>query len=511
VLYNAVADILHAASAKEAPHFKSKAIPCAENTRAKIRAMIREWIESPTDTTPIFWLNGPPGIGKSSIAKSVAVESESRGRLAASFFFTGSKEVTSPKHVFPTIAYQIHSDGIVGNTKFAKLQGNPHIHDRLSLPRQACELLEQPLERSPNDTSERPSPKIVIIDAADECTDDEDKNEVRCVLSLIASLGDRLTADNFIPVRFLIASAQEEYIENCLKGADSKHTYREHTLTLDEAKADVAAFLTDNLKGQGLSDSQIQKISAQSGGLFVHAATVQRFFTSKDGLTTEERLEALDKDPRVLLKQDTPLGILYYKILCVSGYFDFESDKPTSTQQLVHKILLLYDPLPSSAIERLFRLLQGKCQAALEKLRSVIHVNGDEPVDTYHASFRDYVLNHEYDPRCTVDPSLLHAEIAWFCLTNLNEAMTEQLKFSKEQKDAVHYSCRYWALHLKKASPSQNLVEVLVKFGGSALYFWLEGYISLNDNGDAISSLHSVVEWAVSDSNPSSSCKPSNS
>jgi hypothetical protein len=493
-----VLDTLRSKSSPEASHQKSMATPCAQSTRRKILEEIREWMASPGGTDPVFWLNGPPGIGKSSIAKTVAENSERDLTLAASFFFTRNKEVTSPKHVFPTIAHQMLSNNIVQHTNFPKLNDSVQNQDETYLPIQANELLKCPLELPFTDTPRRLAPMIVVIDTVDGVTEEKDKHEVWLVLSLIASLGSLLSNGKYVPLRFLITSVPGNNIENCFKGIPSEHTYRQHALTPDEAQADVYVFLQDKLEGF-LSDSQIQKLAVQSGGLFVYATVVARFFTSAGGRTTAQRLAALERDTSVLLKRDTPLDRLYNQVLQTSDYLDV--DKPT--RLLVHRILLLQEPLPSLAIERLFHLYDNECQGALETLRSVLRVEDGKPVDVFHASFRDYILSQEHDPRYTVDPPVIYADIAQFCLQLITESKgannsIAQAGIIKGKKDALHYACCYWQVHLTAAFFNPYLAEALAEFGNEALYFWLEAYIFLKDAGDAILSLQSITEWAVS-------------
>jgi hypothetical protein len=59
-------------------------------------------------TWPIYWLSGLAGIGKSTIAKTVADRAEGRGMLGASFFFSrGDEPLRNPQLVFPTLAFQL--------------------------------------------------------------------------------------------------------------------------------------------------------------------------------------------------------------------------------------------------------------------------------------------------------------------------------------------------------------------------------------------------------------------
>ena len=82
---------------------------CFEGTREAILENIYNWVDS-TDrgTPPIFWLNGLAGIGKTTIAHTAAERADERGLLGASFFFSrGDGELTNPRLVIPTLAFQL--------------------------------------------------------------------------------------------------------------------------------------------------------------------------------------------------------------------------------------------------------------------------------------------------------------------------------------------------------------------------------------------------------------------
>ncbi|KAF8225376.1 hypothetical protein L208DRAFT_1227856, partial [Tricholoma matsutake] len=62
------------------------AVTCQPETRTRVLEEIRSWADS-TTTTPICWLSGPAGTGKTTVAHTIAEEYNKRGRLAATFFF----------------------------------------------------------------------------------------------------------------------------------------------------------------------------------------------------------------------------------------------------------------------------------------------------------------------------------------------------------------------------------------------------------------------------------------
>ncbi|KAJ7899378.1 hypothetical protein B0H13DRAFT_1466205, partial [Mycena leptocephala] len=59
-------------------------------------------------SSPIVWLHGPAGAGKSAIAQSLCQKLEEEGRLGASFFFKrGHQSRGHAKRFIATIAYQL--------------------------------------------------------------------------------------------------------------------------------------------------------------------------------------------------------------------------------------------------------------------------------------------------------------------------------------------------------------------------------------------------------------------
>ncbi|KII83602.1 hypothetical protein PLICRDRAFT_62922, partial [Plicaturopsis crispa FD-325 SS-3] len=77
---------------------------CLEGTRVNVLLAIDEWAKKPN--TRIYWLNGMAGIGKTTIAESVAKKLCSRNLLGASFFCSRyDEERSNVKRLFPSISY----------------------------------------------------------------------------------------------------------------------------------------------------------------------------------------------------------------------------------------------------------------------------------------------------------------------------------------------------------------------------------------------------------------------
>ena len=60
-------------------------ITCQPETRTKVLEDIRSWADS-TTATPMCWLSGPAGTGKTTVAHTIAEEYDKRGQLAATLY-----------------------------------------------------------------------------------------------------------------------------------------------------------------------------------------------------------------------------------------------------------------------------------------------------------------------------------------------------------------------------------------------------------------------------------------
>lgn len=55
----------------------------------------------------MLWILGPPGVGKSAVAQTIAEDMKDSGRLGASLFFSRINHRDDPDGVIPTLAYQL--------------------------------------------------------------------------------------------------------------------------------------------------------------------------------------------------------------------------------------------------------------------------------------------------------------------------------------------------------------------------------------------------------------------
>ncbi|KIL63299.1 hypothetical protein M378DRAFT_673910 [Amanita muscaria Koide BX008] len=188
---------------KDALHNSFHSSPeCYLNTRTTVCNEIGQWIdESGSENSPLLWLNGPAGVGKTAVAKTISVL---RDQVAATFFFSTSSD-RSATTLFPTLAWQLARS--IPETRehiiaALKNNGSPQTSQ---IEEQFDPLILRPL-KSITTLGYRP---VMVIDGVDECIDES--MLVRFLRVLV-----RAGEGGSVPVRFMICSRPEQRIRAIL-------------------------------------------------------------------------------------------------------------------------------------------------------------------------------------------------------------------------------------------------------------------------------------------------------
>ena len=344
-------------------------------------------------------------------------------------------------------------------------------------------------------------PVVVVIDALDECRGKTAPETILLLLSKHAST---------IPYLKFFAASRPEYSARYAVGdplfrqlskllilheVDRKRVDRDIELVFKARLADIAerrrrdnAAVPNHWPGESL----VGKLVDKSGGLFIFADTICRFLECPGDL--QEQLDIIANIPTNTREGLLGIDDLYQTIIDSAFKSLSDSQSKCDCRSVVGTIILLFNPLPATALARILNKTVDRVLGLLRDLHSVLLVPEKGGVQTFHASFHDFLTHKE---RCSeqiyVQPSRQHLEIT----SRLLQLMIQDLKQdickindlgqdtnTWQQRKQTYigkpliYACRYWVEHLSSVSPSENgtesLILLLEEFLRTKLFYWME-------------------------------------
>ena len=442
---------------------------CLPGTRESVLRDILLWARNPRDQN-VFWLNGLAGTGKSTIAQSFSEMVASDGSLGASFFcsrdYLDRREL---KNIFPTLAHQLacrypHSR----NQIVTSIKKDPTLA-HTSLISQLENLLVNPL--SGKDVS-----CVIVIDALDECIDDQPSSAILSVLGRFAKQ---------MPLaKFFITGRPEPRIRSGFRLPllePLTQIFLLHEVDLSSVGDDIQLYLTQKLTAIAKQrsdvelsdpwphDDDIKALTKKSSGLFIFASTLVRFIAS-DHHEPNERLQlVLSKTSGTMHEGRTGIDTLYSQVLSHAFLDIRESAVFENARRVIGAIVLAFIPLSRKDLSRILRIPASAIRTTLRHLHSVILVpdNETKEIRVFHKSFPDFLQDDGRctDPRFYINSEAHHGDMALRCLElvrklernpcSLPPFMMNQDAHNLPQQlenkvgGAVRYACSYWARHLK--------------------------------------------------------------
>ncbi|KIJ63807.1 hypothetical protein HYDPIDRAFT_29157 [Hydnomerulius pinastri MD-312] len=495
------------------------AATCLEGTRVQLLARLTEWIED-TNEKPICWLNGRPGSGKSAISQTVAEKYAGQKRLAASFFFSRRDiERRTTRHFFPTIATQLLSSlPSIRPAVIAALEQDYMIPSKV-LREQMQKLLLEPLSSVQESLG---APLLIVVDALDECDDP------RLVVELVSLLA-HLIRNTSLPLRLLITSRSESWLQShfyepriapltvaleihAFSAEDDIRSFLHHSL--DEVYNQHYQLMQD-LPGPWPSPDDLDRIVSKASGLFIFALTVVKFVGDRMH-NPVQRLQAILEDKA--LSGDTAyadLDALYRDAISVFPDADV-------VRLILGVVYCMSIPLSIPALHRLLDRSDVDARVVIPALGSVLLASedGKQPIQFYHASFRDFLVSPQRSRNYSIDPTVYHRLMAQLCFQTMVKSLkrdmcgigdpsklNSEVEGLQERRQAVFdeallYACRYWLLHLTQLPSAGGVYELLLNamrdFCSTALLHWIEALSILNELENAIMMLRASINWVQS-------------
>jgi len=489
-------------------------------TRTDVLLLIQTWMMD-KQQKQVFWLNGLAGTGKSTIARTVAQTSLLDGKLGASFFCSwGTEDRSNLETIFPTLACQLAYRHLAFRQELLQvLKHNPKVVEE-GLDLQMKELIVCPLKAANIQT-------LIVIDALDECKDDEPASALLFVLS--KHIGRIPNVKFFLTGRpepqicsgFRSKSLQPITEEFKLHDVDRSSVDKDIRLFFGTQLSNITKTRSDcNLLEGWPNSSELDILCTKAAGLFIYASTVIKFITSRVHQPTE-RLASIISHPQSTVKEGkSGIDQLYTEIL-EQAFIDSPNDDIelySCYRSIIGAVLLVFNPLPVGVLTTLLR--KSNISTTLRSLRSLLLIpkSEAEPIQIFHKSFPDFLM----DPtRCKVErffinPSVHHQEILLLCLSLMKERLEKNIcnledyasldkvedlsTCCKEQiGDALGYACQSWAKHLAEVpNSSQGVEEVHIaidEFFPTYFLLWIEVLSLMGTLDVGVYALKNVEQW----------------
>ena len=477
---------------------------------------------------PIYVLYGVAGIGKSTVAKTLAERAAKDDVLGASFFFSRSEDNRkTARRVFPTLAYHLalYHDSLAARISEA-LERDPDA-SRRDIPKQFGSLIAQALQP----TMARQAPILIVIDALDECEGDG----ATAILTVLAREIPKIRG-----LKVLITARPERHIRSVLSRYRDHQQFHMQDIEDAVVEADIRYYLEARLSEQGVQEAfpevqhplwrptieQVEMLVGMSGKLFIIARTAADFILDPWHAEPAEMIGILlDGVSSVTFsgpKHATIMDDVYMQII--------RAAKPNPAgdwvrwfRTIVGAIVLLQDPLPCESLAKLLGADANRIRTTLSNLHSILAPSkGDCTFRVHHKSFPDFICNRN---RCTmgpefcIEPTQHHTTIAEFCL----RVMCDDLKFNMcnipesdwsrdraQLHDCIHdsiprhlaYACTHWASHLVSGLDTEirwnNDVNIMLeRFATEHLLHWMEVVSVIGRVDAALPSLEAVYEVMV--------------
>jgi NACHT domain len=495
-----------------------------EGTRQSILDQVMAWVTTSQEGNDAsrrntYWLYGPPGIGKTSLAHSICTKLHNREQLAGMFFCRrDDPNLSEPRNILPTLINKLAGTLPPFRTIVAKrLRNNPNLTPGsmkgtllldfiCSLPRYLKRTL------------------VFVIDALDECGDIQER------LDILRALNDVAAHARWLKI--IITSRPEVDIQRFLDTPTLSSSHLRYDLATDqEAGADLRTFAQSqfnlvasrwHLSTPWPEESLFERSIARADGLFIFIKTIVL------------ALEHCKDDPTEFLKatlQDsagtglTSLNGLYSSIL--KAQIRHNKDK---FQQVIGVLLTTapHRPLCKETIAELAGVRPNLVKKWVNDLSPLLYKDkgANQEIRVRHVSIYDFFLSTTCHHNYRVNLHDVNTQLGIACL----ETLVEQLRFNicdlddsrlpnaavkdlpsrikKHISDALQYSSLYWSNHLcfTPDGGDQRVLGWLKKFfEGLHPVFWIEVLSIMEMVAVGAPSLRRVISW-VKVSTPPACC-----
>ncbi|KZP04596.1 hypothetical protein FIBSPDRAFT_1054584 [Athelia psychrophila] len=489
---------------------------CHLNTRRDIIDEILEWALLPSkgDNSNIFYLHGVAGIGKSTVAATVATHFSNMNRLGAFVGFDrASPEQIQPSTAVKALALQMATRDKRLIASIVEVINDDDTKDKVLdalLPEQFDRLIVKPLASIPALSSE--GPIIIVLDGLYDCGQ---PNDWVSFLQVLVDQTESLPSN----LRFIITSRTVNGIHDAVTSTALHPRIKSRELR-SSSHSDISAYFTFRMQQirrkntylqedwQGLT--AIAELTARAFGFFPWAVSASNFL---DGHCPPKRLQSLLLQPLTSIPDlNAPLDELYRAALNSAGDWA-DADFVKDFRAIMGAIIESPAAISPTAIIRLLDCplsFEPPVIVTMRRLGSVLSYG--PVVQVLHPSFLDFLSSRE---RCGRDVNWyfelgpvrygVSAGPATLCLQRMNTGlkrnmcdMTLSARLTTEVlPEELAYACESWVDHIctDETFESREMEKLMVVFLHGHLLHWFEAMSLLKKSEQIVPLLQRVATW----------------
>lgn len=506
---NPLRHLPYAANASFNALAKQHEFTCLPGTRVNLLSDIYSWADG-QDGRHIFWLSGLAGTGKSTVSRTVARNYYALKRLGASFFFSrGNGDVGHARAFVTSVAVQLAHNIPASRQNISSAVAQCTNIASQSLRDQWYHLVLRPLSKL-----QQPSSYILIIDALDECDDDDD---IRMIVQLLAetrSLQAFVTSRSEEPIRHGFSQVPHVEHQNVVL----------HIISPSIVDNDIRRFLQHylrivaaerNLGADWPGSPIVEQLVRQACGLFIWAATAWRFIRNGKQFTIKRLETILRNHGSTTTAPEKRLDEIYSTVLnasVVSDYIDEEREEQLCIlRYILGGVAGLLAPLSVVSLTKLLHLSRRDIEQTLDDLHAILDIPKDHtrPLRLLHPSFRDFIMNkNRCDANFWVDEEQAHRKLFDRCIQLMSDSLKQDIcgvgasgilaaDLERSQVEQglpleLQYACLYWVQHLRKSGTQLSSSEQVHHFLQEHFLHWLEALGWLGKVPEGIHAIESL-------------------
>ena len=296
----------------------------------------------------MYWMRGPAGVGKSSIAQTCAEKLKNTGHLGAAFFFNVNR-LNNPRRLFTTIAYELTTTLPEYRTVVDKRISKDKNAVKKRLPSQFESLIIEPLQELKRQGTII-QPKAIIIDGLDECTNEDAQ------AGIIETIASSVRAKSTPFCWAIFSRAEPRIVSTFNQDSVASVTHSVELPISRKADGEIEMYLRGEfrniLERRGCrqllsvwpSDSDIRSLVNAADGLFAHPAALLRHVAYPPDWQFRERLQSVLNALSGPGQQSSAPSFSQLDTLYVHIMNQIPSRILLSTQLLLYFIIISFGP-----------------------------------------------------------------------------------------------------------------------------------------------------------------------